>query len=58
MQDNTIMVEESVARTAGQDAGAASFKLSEAMLNKKHLGKCREDVKKIKTLMMEMQAYV
>lgn len=34
------------------------FKLSEAMLNKKHLTKTREDVKKIKKLMMEMQAYV
>jgi hypothetical protein len=35
-----------------------NFKLSEAMLNKKHLTKTREDVKKIKKLMMEMQAYV
>ena len=52
------MVDEPIARTAGQDAGAASFKLSEAMLNKKHLGKCKDDVKKIKTLMMEMQQYV
>ena len=35
-----------------------AFKLSEAMLNKKHLSKTRDDVKKIKKLMMEMQAYV
>ena len=28
------------------------------MLNKKHLSKTRDDVKKIKKLMMEMQAYV
>ena len=35
-----------------------NFKLSEAMLNKKHLNKAKEDIKKIKTLMVEMQAYV
>ena len=35
-----------------------NFKLSEAMHNKKHLNKAKEDIKKIKTLMVEMQAYV
>lgn len=35
-----------------------NFKLSEAMLNKKQFGKVKEDIKKIKKLMVEMQAYV
>ena len=52
------MDEEAKIRTAGQNQGEASFKLSEAMLSKKHLNKCRDDVKKIKTLMMDMQTYV
>ena len=33
---------------------ANNFKLSEAMLNKKQLSKAKEDIKKIKTLMVEM----
>ena len=58
MQDNKIMEEEAKIRTAGKQDGEASFKLSEAMVNSKHLNKCREDIKKVKTLMMDMQLYV
>ena len=38
--------------------GGNKFHLSEAMLNKKHLNKTREDVKKMKTVMNELQQYV
>ena len=34
------------------------FNLSEAMINKKHLNKAREDLKKIKEILSEMQIYV
>jgi hypothetical protein len=42
----------------GEGPNVNNFKLSEAMMNKKHLSKAREDIKKIKRLMVEMQAYV
>ena len=42
----------------GGGSGSNKFILSEAMLNKKHLNKCRDDVKRIKTIMSEMQQYV
>ena len=59
MQDAGYMDESPDPRLANPNADQTNaFKLSEAMLNKKHLAKNREDVKKIKKLMMEMQAYV
>ena len=52
MQD--LMDDSPEPRVKQDDGGINNFKLSEAMLNKKHLIKCREDVKKIKKLVMEM----
>ncbi len=38
--------------------GGSKFNLSEAMMNKKHLNKCRDEVKKMKQVMTELQQYV
>ena len=43
---------------AGVPAGGNKFFLSGAMMNTKHLNKTREDVKKMKTVMTELQQYV
>ena len=59
MQDGGYLDENPESRMPQGEGGQQNnFKLSEAMLNKKHLSKTREDVKKIKKLMMEMQSYV
>ena len=56
MQDPAFLDEAPEPRVPQPDGmgNKNDFKLSEAMLNKKHLNKTREDVKKIKKLMMEM----
>lgn len=38
--------------------GGSKFNLSEAMMNKKQLAKCRDEVKKMKQVMTELQQYV
>lgn len=58
IEDPGFLDEEPNTRKVDPNAQKNDFKLSEAMLNKKHLTKTREDVKKIKKLMMEMQEYV
>jgi len=54
IEDPGFLDEEPNTRKVDPNAQKNDFKLSEAMLNKKHLTKTREDVKKIKKLMMEM----
>lgn len=39
-------------------AATTKFSLGEAMMNKKHLSKVRDEVKRMKTMMSEMQVYV
>ena len=34
------------------------FNLAESMINKKHLQKARDDIKKVKHILSEMQGYV
>lgn len=56
--DDAAFLEDSPEPRGEMTSNANNFKLSEAMLNKKHLNKARDDIKKIKQLMVEMQAYV
>jgi len=38
--------------------GQGKFSLGEAMMNKKHLNKAREDLKRVKTIVSEQQIFI